>query len=952
MSAFNHSARQTRTIDARPLLVDLALSVLVVTSAIHFSGRLPSFRWLAMLACSFGLAFAATRWLWRRWSAAGSSPAIERWTGRLMSASAPIPAGRRTLRFIACLLLAALATTLRIDSQLATRLDPALEGQILALDLMIDQIADRGSFGDRLLATVETCRPVEAKASLCDNLTRVQLSWSLERPRDRDEDDVAPSLWPRPGERWSLTARAKRPAAPVNDGAFDLELRLLEEGIGAILRVQSRRRIEDPSFWRLAWRAPAVLVERWRDGLREAVEARAAGVARNGGRPPWATLALVNALALGDQRGLPAADWALFSRTGVSHLMAISGMHVTLIAWLASLVVAACLKRLAARGVRPVLALTRRFGRPPLILATTVGFAFGYALLSGWGIASQRTCWMLLTASLVSLMSRASGPLAATLAATLPILLIDPWAVSAAGFWLSFGAVLAIIWQAGGSVSGPPPLSEAKASLSAAPPVVGFSLRHWCTPLSRRFLSSLPARFGPQIAAIVGSQWAATIALLPLTVALFASASVIGPLVNLFAIPWVSFVITPAALLLTLSAVVPWPDWLPFDPWAWGWRGAALAIEWMMAGLHLADRWSWASVRIAAPPAPLLLAAVIGAVWLLAPRGTGPRWLGLAGLLPLLLAGRLQPPPEQLQVTAFDIGLGSAVLVEAADARILIDTGGGQPGPDGPGVASRTIVPALARRGHDRIDAMIVSHRDREHSAGVATVMKMLKPTWLISAFDPRWLPIDPDAVQWQPCRAGQRLDVGSVRIEMLWPTQLAQSRREADDNGRSCVVRLSHRAGSLVAAGDLPQRQEKAVVRRQAGDPAQGQDLVAPKRLAGRSSTLAVPTGDGPQTLKADLLVVPGQGSRAAAGEALLAAVLPSLALIQTARAQRQRVVHPDLLARLESVGAEVLRTDLDGAVTVVLSSESAPQIWRVRLDGAPYWRVSDESTGQTAGR
>lgn len=900
---------------------EAAVALLIVAATIQFSGWLPA----------FGIRIAAALVL----VAMGARVLAVRVARSVAPNIAPIiarPVGR-PLRLLAWFAFAVIALSWRIDAQLASRLDPALDGQMLALEVVIDSMADRGGFGERLTARVEDCRPQAGTATTgtseavpplagCRNLTRVQLNWALERVRDRT--DHATAGWPEPGERWSISGRALRPAAPVNRGLFDFELRLLEEGVGAIVRVRERRWLaaSSPAAW---WRDPGIAFEAWRARLRATVEARAIAATRGGGDPPWAALGLVNALALGDQRGLPAADWALFSRTGVSHLMAISGMHVTMMAWLGGLLVNAGLRRSAARGLVPALVVTRRFGRARLVAAVQIGLAFGYALLSGWGIASQRTCWMLLVATLLVSGSRAAGPIVATVAATAPILILDPWAVSAAGFWLSFGAVLAIIWQASGLAAQGPSEDNRRLAITAGGMPAALAVEPGRGPgsavrpkrlaaLSGRLLR-LTALLRPLVI-LLGTQWAATVALLPLTIALFGAASVIGPLVNLLAIPWVSLIVTPAALALTLVAGLPWPAVI--DPWPWAWWLLDSGIGAMMATLRWVDAWPLASVRIAAPPPALLLAAVVGAAWLLAPRGTGRRWLGLAGLLPLLVAGRMLPPVDELRVTAFDLGLGSAVLVESGDLRVLIDTGGGQPGPEGPGPASRMIVPTLGRRGIDRIDGLVLTHRDREHVAGTATVVAALKPAWIATAFDLRWLPIDAGRQRWQVCLAGESLDLGGLRLEFRWPATKAASRLEAGDNARSCVVRIVHAAGSVLAAGDLPLRDEA--------------------RLLGRDGA-----DEGRRGLAADILIVPGQGSRQAAGAALVGAVAPSIALIQAARGHPQRIVQPVVVERLEAVGATVLRTDRDGAVTVSLKAGEAPRIDRARRDAPPYWRIGD---------
>jgi competence protein ComEC len=864
-----------------PVAIDAALAVLAVASAIQWSGRLPSVSGAAVAAAVLA---AAARVL--------ASERLQGLSG---------PRLRRLARIALCASVAAVVLAARIEAGLAGRLDPRLEGQLLELDVTIDRLPDRGPFGDRLTGAVDRCRVMAAavgsptgegdgpgndaprRASStsagrplagCANLSRVQMVWALQRQRDRADDET--SIWPLPGERWRITAHARQPAATVNPGAFDLELRLLEEGVGALLRVRGRSRIDVPGP-RSLLTAPGITIERWRTSLRDRFEQRVRGTLARAPGDPWQSLALANALALGDQRGLPSEAWGLFSRTGVAHLMSISGLHVTLLAWIASVLVGWALRGLASWRVPVVLVLTGRLPRQRIVAITAVAFAFGYALLSGWGIASQRTCWMLFAATCLAFGARAPGPFGATLLATLPVVVLDPWAVSAAGFWLSFGAVLALVWQAGGQGSHDRVRSATR----------------WRTA--------------------IGAQWAATVALLPLTVVLFASASIVGPLVNVIAIPWISLLVTPVSLLLTLTASLPSAAASGVDPWAWTWRLLDWAIDWMMVVLQAIDGWSLASVRIADPPLPLLVAALLGAAWLLAPQGLGSRWLGLAGIVPLVVAGRMVTSPESLRVTAFDVGLGSAILVEAADAVVLIDTGGGRPGAS---VASRVIVPWLARRGIDRIDALVVSHRDREHAAGVPDVVAALSPSWLVGPFEPAWLPIAADAVQWQPCRQGERLVLGSLALEMAWPDRPAWTRVEAGDNRRSCVLRVVHRAGSLVAAGDFPALGERALFA-----PGMG---VAPE-------------------LAADLLVVPGQGSQHAAGESLIAAVAPKIALLQAARGQRQRSVHPSLVERIERHGARLLRTDLDGAIMMILRSGSAPEIRRLRRDAPPYWRIVD---------
>ena len=877
-----------------------AWALLVSASLLHFSGRLPGSGWLAAMLLSLpvvALAPPIVGWL-RPQLPAG-------WRAILPVAVEDEDSRRLWLaigaRVAIALLAAGLLLTWRVHDALQSRLPAALEGLDLELIGVVDSMPQRFDFGDRVRFTLAGCRMAGsdgAGSGSCGRLERVQLDWGPvgekhRPPPDLEEESdpagergaVDDAVWPRPGQYWRLTVRLKRPVAPVNPGGFDLELRYLQQGIGAVGRVYARERLEEAPPG-LGWRpGGAVLVafEGWRTLLRDRLEAVYAHRLHARIADPsqgWPLLGVVAALALGDQGAISAGLWALFSRTGVSHLMAISGMHVTMLALVAAWLGGIVLRQLAVRG-GPIGRRLARRPRQVLVLAIAVLVAFGYALLSGWGIPSQRTCWMLAIAASTSLSGRSRGALDVTLLAAAVVVAVDPWAVATAGFWLSFGAVVAILWCAHAQ--------ESQALQRVAIPGVA-SLQ-------------LPSALRQAVA----SQWAATVGLAPLVAALFATASLIGPVANAVAIPWVSFLVTPLAVVAALLAPLAEPL-------------AALLLQvnlWLiaslMAVLQMLDRLPAASVVVSTPGPWTLLCALAGAAVTIAPPGFPLRAAGPLCLVPMLFSGPRLPANDELRITALDIGQGSSILVEAGPARLLFDAGQGS-GVDR-SAAARFLVPYLRSRGIESIDTLVVSHLDAQHAGGAAAVLQALRPANLLAGFDVRLLNVPPVAlsgVRLHGCVAGSTMPLGAARIEVLHPPAVAADRRAARDDAGSCVVRISSAAGSLLLPGDLPAAAEASLV-----------------------SVLR-------WQLRADVLVVPRQGSRTATGALLLATVQPTQALLQVGYRNRHRHPHPAVLERLAQAGVRLLRTDADGAIQLRLRPGKPAQLRRWRRDLAPYWRMS----------
>ena len=290
-----------------PRLTLLAGCLLVSACALEFSGWLPPVGWLPGWA--------------------------------LLGALLVLPARLRPLG-MGVMVSAALA--LSIHQALQMRLDPSLEDVPLVVEGTVSSLPSRQGFGDRVLFAVQACGPLDEAASLpgCEGLGQVSLSWGTPKSGAQDEADgpSADDVWPEPGQRWRLLVKLRRPVAAVNPDAFDTEQRMLQQGIGAVGRVVRRQRLQDEPAWLQGMAGLMRWVESVRAVLRQHLETLQARIdpARGQDEGRWALMGIVTGLSLGDQAAMGAEQWGLFSRTGVSHLMAISGMHVTLLAMVES----------------------------------------------------------------------------------------------------------------------------------------------------------------------------------------------------------------------------------------------------------------------------------------------------------------------------------------------------------------------------------------------------------------------------------------------------------------------------------------------------------------------------------------------------------------------------------------------------------------------------------------
>jgi competence protein ComEC len=590
------------------------------------------------------------------------------------------------------------------------------------------------------------------------------LSWFRERGMD-----APPAV--RAGERRRLTARLKRPHGSANPHGFEFEAWALERNLRASGYV---RRADTPLDPRAA--GPDYRLQRLRQDVRDRFQ-QALGERPYGG--------VLVALAVGDQNAISREQWQVFTRTGVNHLMSISGLHITMVSGL----VFALASALWRRSTRLTLRLP---ARKAAALAGALA-AVGYGALAGFGVPAQRTVIML---SVVAAALWAGRSLSASLVLCLAlgaVVLWDPWAVLAPGFWLSFGAVAIIFYVNAGRVG----------------------RTHWLVAWGR-------------------VQWAVTLGLVPPLVALFQQVSLVSPLANAFAIPLVSLVVVP----LTLLAIV-----VPVDALLHLAYAVLDACMWALEWLARAPEATWTQH---APPAWAVIAAVAGVAWLLLPRGFPARWVGAFGFLPLFLAAPAAPAPGGFWVTVLDVGQGLATVVRTRNHALLYDAGPAfSPGSD---AGNRVIVPYLRGEGVRALDGLVLSHDDADHHGGALSVLEAVPAQWLLTS-----LPAEHSLVAAGPrpiaCQAGQSWEWDGVRFTVLGPPPESYANPRIGDNSRSCVLRVSSGSGSALLAGDIERKAEAELAAR-AGEGLRSGMVVAPHHGSAGGSSPAFVAAATPQAV------------------------------------------------------------------------------------------------------
>lgn len=751
--------------------------------------ELPDLRWAWLLPPAAMLAF----WLPGRWA-------------------------RRGLALLVVCSLGFLYAAWRADLRLADSLPRTWEGRDIRLTGRVADLPETTARGWRLVLDDVRAGTPGARVP-----RRIQLS--------RYQFGPEPVVPPQAGACLSLTARLARPRGSVNPGGFDYEGWLLERGIRA-------------QGYVVAEVAPAAdcpaslagVIDGWRAAMRDRLRAALAGQAYTG---------IVVALAVGDQDAISSRQWTLFRQTGVTHLMSISGLHVTLLASLVFVLVNLAWRRVPGLVLR----------LPARRAATLAGLltALVYVALAGFGLPAQRTLYMVAAVAAGLWLERFDSPSRILAMAAAMVVLIDPWAALAPGFWLSFGAVAVLMYAGSGRLRSPP---------------------IWLAWLR--------------------AQWAVTLALAPILLLLFHEVSLVSPLANAVAIPLISLLAVPLVLAAAL---------LPVDLLAQAGHAVIAATMAVLEWLAALPQPVWHGTR---PTWPGLALALIGVVVLLAPRGIPARWLGMLMFLPLLFPRIERPEPGTFWLDVLDVGQGLAVVVRTAGHVMVYDSGPRYA--SGEDAGARVVAPFLYDQGITRLDGLVVSHEDSDHSGGTGS---------LLASHDPARLWSSAAMAGAQRCAAGQSWQWDGVRFEILHPPGRYYDQPGFTENDLSCVLKITAGQGSALLTGDIGRLGELSLI-----------ELESSK-------------------LRSDILVVPHHGSGGSSMLPFVRASHPGLALFSVG--YRNRFGHPDpeVMDRYRTIHAAMRRTDSEGALHVEVAGPKL-QVVTGRQTYRRYWQDGLELTSR----
>lgn len=622
----------------------------------------------------------------------------------------------------------------------------------------------------------------------------------------------ASGLGPQPsavqaGDVWSLSIKLKAPHGHINPHGFDYELWLWEQNVQATGYVRHGAHDAIPKLIERSWAYP---IERLRQLVRQWVYAQLGDQEGAG---------VVVALLLGDQSAIERGDWDVFRATGVAHLMAISGLHITALAWLVARCVAWIWRR---SNTWSNLSWCMWLPAQKAAMLAALLTAVAYSVFTGWAIPAQRTVWMLGAVLALRMYGLRWPAYQVLLLAATVVLIADPWALLQPGFWLSFMAV------------------------------------------SILFVGSQSFQFLP---ALVREQFLMSVCMAPISLLFFHQVSLIGFFANLFAVPWVTCVVTPLSMVGLLVPVA-------WNFAAWAISGLGFCLSWL-ASL------SWAQWSAPAAPFGLGVLSIAGMFVFAMPFAWWWRLTGALCIWPVLYWQAPRPLEGEFELVGADMGQGHAVLVRTAHHSLLYDTGPRySPETD---AGQRVLVPLLMALG-ERLNRVIISHQDSDHSGGAHSVLKMQSQADVLTSIPSDHLLRTMHPMQ--KCVAGQQWQWDGVRFWVLHP-QATDYAKRLKPNALSCVLRLESTSGaSALLAADIEATQEIQLV--QSGIP-----------------------------LKSDWLLVPHHGSATSSTLSFLKAVSPRIAWVQAGYRNRFGHPRPEVLARYETQGIQVFQSVWCGAST-----------------------------------
>jgi len=638
---------------------------------------------------------------------------------------------------------------LRADIIIANDLDRTIEGETVIITGEVVSLPEMMDSGIRFEFQIGEMKS-QAGISLA-NPGKVRLGWYRQ------------NVSIQPGEHWRLHVRLKRPYGFSNPGGFDYEGWLFQHRIRATGYVRNKEQND------LIYAASPFSVNYQRYLLRSLINTT--HIAEFG-------KSFLYALGLGDRSKVSVKQWQTLTQTGTSHLLAISGLHIGLVAGL-FFIIGRWLWAFA--GSLPQQMASQRFAA----LAGLSG-ALMYAAMAGFSIPTQRALIMLSVWMLSLFFNRKYASSDIINISLLAILVIDPFAAMDAGFWLSFIAISIIAYGM---------TCRVQTNIS------GWHNVWW--------------KWGRV-------QYLVAVGLFPVLVLWFQQYPLVGILANIIAVPYISLIVVPLVLL----GIVLLPVAFPIGEFVLQFAGQALGILWpFLEYLSSLEFNLWHS----ASPSPLVfVAGMIGVLILLMPKGMPARWIGVFWLVPLLLPHAESPKAGDFWLAQLDVGQGLASVIQTQSHALIYDTG--DKFSQRFNAADAVIIPFLKQQNITHPDLLVLSHGDRDHIGGAKAFLRKYPEIQVLTSVEEKIVHADMDK-----CVEGQRWQWDGVDFEILSPTPA----EDYQGNNSSCVLRVSNDQHSVLLAGDIEQLTESRLIRTLA-DKLSVKLLIVPHHGSKTSSSLA----------------------------------------------------------------------------------------------------------------
>jgi len=795
--------------------------------------------------------------------------------------------------------------SMQILWRLAEQLPAAEENRIFRLQIEVQSLPEVRARSVQFVARVLAARPDQVPGTLLVRWYAPDWGGPYRQPVPYEFPAISP------GEKWQITAVLRSPHGTYNRNSFDYEQYAFAQGWRALATVRGEpQRLtaddlwlsEDNTGWPLdSWLGRAgpghwfLQAEIWRGKLKTAMAPFLE-------QQPWGKV--IQALTLGDRSSFSDEDWQLFNRAGLTHLISISGTHISLVAGSLGLLVTHLFKR-TPLGTRWLLRW-----RPAAFWGgiTAVGIAALYSAIAGWGVPTRRSFFMLFLVVLNYLTGISLSRWQLLAGVALVVLVFDPWAMLSSGFWLSFGAVAVLLacFQWSGQKGGQ---------------IVRTAWQQRRTTLYQ---------FGVW-------QLIITLLLWPILVWYFSEFSLVSVISNLYAITLLGTFATPLSLLFALCA------------WALGAHPltelflhlALWAVELTMWPTEWLVQSQWAALTAARPPAWVVMASLVGLVIALCPRfWRGQKWFWLA-VLPALFWPAKKMPEGAWSIEVLDVGQGLAVVIQTQHHHFVYDTGKRSSPVSDDGV--RIIGPYLRTRGVQQLDGVIISHADLDHVGGLRSLMRQfpirnyfanfpLVSWWQTESARLQEPTLVPERAALQGalpislyyCQQGLGWEVDGVRFRFLWPKEplTRPSSGTAERNAASCVLEIQGRYHQALLLGDIALEQEQQLL-----------------------SSL----GTEPYAV----IVVAHHGSRHGSSQALIQQVRACVAVAGTGWWNRFNHPHPEVVTRWQKQGTQFMATHQWGSV--LLESHTAQLQWQAqRWHQRRYWHnplgITTATTGHRA--